>query len=83
MPEILESQKLKYSYPFGLGAYLLTGCFQYSGASISNNQNNKNTDYDYQDGDETSRQKRDTNETDMETFCSRYAVQESFEECKV
>ena len=37
-PEVTESKVLKYSYPLGLGAFLMSSCYRYTGTS---------TDYSY------------------------------------
>lgn len=83
-PQVTESKQNKYSYPFGLGTYLLTGCFQYIGSN--NNKKPINADYDYEDN--SSRKKRsDTSKnstvTNMKSFCNRYAKIEKTLGCKV
>ena len=84
-----ESKKLKYSYTFGLGAFLMTGCYQFTGMpelnSVTQSSNKiqpiqNNDDYD------SGRKKRSTSQNqtdDIRTFCNRYAVPQKSLECKV
>ena len=84
--------KPKYSYPFGIGSYLMNGCYQYIGVSdnlIKSNNNNNNAQKEAEvpmDYEAPSRRKRAIfqNQTnDMRNYCSRYANLEPTIECKV
>lgn len=91
--EITVAKKPRYSYPFGLGTYLMNGCYQYIGMSEYTQtkqqkpseeavQPNQPMDYEAP----ASRKKRHSfqNQTnDMRAFCSRYASLEQTIECKV
>ncbi|CAF0723375.1 unnamed protein product [Brachionus calyciflorus] len=84
-PEVTESSKLKFSYPFGLGSFLLSGCYQFTGMPDSKTTENTATQTDDSSGFDNKRKKRDTNQknnmTDMKSFCSRYAKLEPVKEC--
>ncbi len=95
-PYLTESKKLKYSYPYGIGSFLMNGCYQYTGmpepkttpSSDYNQNDNSNMDSDeYSYDDESNRKKKRQiygNQTnDLISFCSRYAQLENSKECSV
>lgn len=84
-------KKTKYSYPFGLGTYLMNGCYQFIGMTEYAPNQNKNAAQEAHDPqmdyeNPAARKKRYSfqNQTnDMRAFCSRFAVPEPTIECKV
>ena len=90
-PQVTESNNSKYSYPFGVGMFLITGCFQYSKHRKLANQNYNSgdyMDYDYQENTNYRRKRSMSTErinttTDMTSFCDRYSKLEYNFECKV
>lgn len=73
-PELTEFKKQKFSYPFGLGAFLMNGCYLFTGLpsqpshqsfdnlnfNNANNNNNANLNNDYNDYGNTNMNYDDT-----------------------
>ena len=96
--EVTESKKIKYSYPFGLGAFLMNGCYQLTGLSSdqkSFDETGSSGDSSQQDASFSKKKKRrkrslheneqtSINKTDQFiSFCSRFAQFEKTKECFV
>ena len=96
-PELTESKKLKYSYPYGLGTFLMSGCYQYTGMPEKKfertNENDQDDNENESDNDEnesiSNKRKRkrqialNRNETDeFISFCNRYAKAQQSLECE-
>ena len=72
-PEVTESKKLKYSYPLGIGAFLMSGCYRFVNEIQNSNEQREK------------RKKRSSNENDqfLQKYCRRYVVQENWTPCEV
>ena len=86
-----ESKKLKYSYPFGLGTFLMSGCYQFTGMPDKKFTQDEQDDDDYNnnnnDDDESNRRRKKrivpSNQTDeFISFCNRYAKAQKSMECE-
>jgi hypothetical protein len=80
-----ESKKLKFSYPFGIGAFLMSGCFQFTG--MSDQDSSKNNPSNEEKRRKRHKKRQDLNEnpnsSDYAKFCSKYAKLEKNIECSV
>lgn len=75
-PEVTESKKLKYTYPLGLGAFLMSGCYRATVIKQPKKQ------------DEGFRKKRNVNinskrDNFTESYCKRYIMEEKTKSCEV
>ncbi len=90
--EVTESKKTKYTYPFGLGSFLMSGCYQstvMSGDSTSVDGSapqdgttfRKKRQSESQDSASLPHEKKETQ--NFMSFCNRYAQLEQTKECFV
>ena len=77
-PEITESKKLKFSYPFGIGAFLMNSCYR------TRNKNKEKLIIDYNQRRKKRSNNSNRNKTlDIQNLCKNYVKEQSTEPCKV
>ncbi len=77
-PEITESKKLKFSYPFGIGAFLMNSCYR------TRNKNKEKSIIDYNQRRKKRSNNSNRNKTlDIQNLCKNYVKEQSTEPCKV
>jgi hypothetical protein len=72
-PEVAESKKRTYSYPFGLGAYLMSSCYRLKTENDNNYMGNSN--------DRKKRSSVNKNEKNItnvyENYCKKYVIEKN------
>jgi hypothetical protein len=97
--EVTESEKVKYTYPFGLGSFLMSGCYQANNLMSTDSMNGDvggSSDNGVSQDGSGYRRRRETSDKEpidsLETkkksenfmnFCGRYAQLEPTRECFV
>ena len=79
--EVSESSSTKYSYPFGMGAFLMSGCYMFTGLPLNEEEN----DLEMNDFRRYKRQVdlKPRVEDELKKFCNRFARPIKSIECQV
>lgn len=80
-PEVTETQTKKYVFPYGIGAFLMSGCYRMTGIPSKTHEADSRDDQT-----ESKRRKRETNssrdEHSFTNYCKKYAFTEKTKNCE-